>query len=102
MKKEVRGTTALGQNMEFILKYRSGNKRLQAVWSTFRHRMEKDYRIYILTYVLYTTKEVEFIITGLRGPIIRRHIQFNSIQFICIAQFHKLQICLGVLYNLYT
>jgi len=27
---------------------------------------------------------------------------FNSIQFICIAQFHKLQICLGVLYNLYT
>jgi len=29
-------------------------------------------------------------------------IQFNSIQFICIAQFHKLQICLGVLYNLYT
>jgi len=25
-----------------------------------------------------------------------------SIQFICIAQFHKLQICLGVLYNLYT
>jgi len=26
----------------------------------------------------------------------------NSIQFICIAQFHKLQICLGVLYNLYT
>jgi len=28
-------------------------------------------------------------------------IQF-SIQFICIAQFHKLQICLGVLYNLYT
>jgi len=29
--------------------------------------------------------------------------QFNSIQFICIAgQFHKLQICLGVLYNLYT
>jgi len=37
------------------------------------------------------------------------HFQFNSIfqfslsiQFICIAQFHKLQICLGVLYNLYT
>jgi len=30
------------------------------------------------------------------------YIQFNSIQFICIAQFHKLQICLGVLYNLYT
>jgi len=29
-------------------------------------------------------------------------IQFNSIQFICIAQFHKLLICLGVLYNLYT
>jgi len=29
-------------------------------------------------------------------------IQFNSVQFICIAQFHKLQICLGVLYNLYT
>jgi len=27
---------------------------------------------------------------------------FNSIQFICIAQFHKLQIFLGVLYNLYT
>jgi len=26
----------------------------------------------------------------------------NSIQFICIAHFHKLQICLGVLYNLYT
>jgi len=29
-------------------------------------------------------------------------VQFNSIQFICIAQFHKLQICFGVLYNLYT
>jgi len=29
-------------------------------------------------------------------------VTFNSIQFICIAQFHKLQICLGVLYNLYT
>jgi len=29
-------------------------------------------------------------------------IQFNSIQFICIAQLHKLQICLGVLYNLYS
>jgi len=29
-------------------------------------------------------------------------IQFNSIQFICIAQFHKLQICLRVLYDLYT
>jgi len=29
-------------------------------------------------------------------------VQFNSIQFICIAQFHKLQISLGVLYNLYT
>jgi len=28
--------------------------------------------------------------------------EFNSIQFICIAQFHELQICLGVLYNLYT
>jgi len=28
-------------------------------------------------------------------------IQFNSIQFICIAHFHKLQICLRVLYNLY-
>jgi len=27
---------------------------------------------------------------------------FSSVQFICIAQFHKLQICLGVLYNLYT
>jgi len=25
--------------------------------------------------------------------------KFNSIQFICIAQFHKLQICLGVLYK---
>jgi len=30
----------------------------------------------------------------------REHV--TSIQFICIAQFHKLQICLGVLYNLYT
>jgi len=29
-------------------------------------------------------------------------IQFNSIQFICIAHFHKLQICLRVLYNLFT
>jgi len=28
--------------------------------------------------------------------------QFNSIQFLCIAQFHKLQICLRGLYNLYT
>jgi len=27
---------------------------------------------------------------------------FNSIQFICIAQFHKLQICLGGLLILYT
>jgi len=27
---------------------------------------------------------------------------YYIIQFICIAQFHKLQICLGVLYNLYT
>jgi len=26
----------------------------------------------------------------------------DSIQFICIARFHKLHICLGVLYNLYT
>jgi len=40
----------------------------------------------------------------LREPVFRRliQLQFNSIQFICIAQFHKLQICLGVLYNLYT
>jgi len=29
-------------------------------------------------------------------------VTFNSIQFICIAHFHKLQISLGVLYNLYT
>jgi len=35
-------------------------------------------------------------------PYIFFAFQFNSIQFICIAQFHKLQICLGVLYNLYT
>jgi len=27
---------------------------------------------------------------------------FNSIQIICIAHFHKLQICLRGLYNLYT
>jgi len=30
------------------------------------------------------------------------YVQFNfSIQFICIAHFHKLEICLRVLYNLY-
>jgi len=62
------------KNIEFILnKHRSENKRLQAVWSTFMHRIEKDYRTCILTYALYTTKEAEFIGTGLRGPIICRH-----------------------------
>jgi len=38
----------------------------------------------------------EFIIKGLNCT------EFNSIQFICIAHYHKLQMCLRVLYNLYT
>ncbi|TNN72236.1 DNA endonuclease RBBP8 [Liparis tanakae] len=41
-----------------------------------------------------------------RGDEVRSHDLMGLVlaifSFICIAQFHKLQICLGVLYNLYT
>jgi len=50
-----------------------------------------------ILFAVYLKKKIAFSSLFCLSPILH-----NSIQFICIAHFHKLQMCLRGLYNLYT